>query len=66
NPDNVGERCWVPREVIELPGGDSGLRILNPPESCSRDLSQEACQDAGGTWASGPAAGAPSYYCQCP
>ena len=66
NPDNVGERCWVPREVIELPGGDSGLRILNPPESCSRDLSQEACQGAGGTWASGPAAGAPSYYCQCP
>jgi len=67
NPDNIAEMCWVPREGVEPLGDDSGLRIFNAPEiACSRDLPQAQCLAAGGTWASGPTAGAPSYYCQCP
>lgn len=67
NPDNAGQRCWVPEESIDAESDISGLRILNAPVVCSRELPQSQCESAGGTWArSMSAAGAATYYCQCP
>jgi hypothetical protein len=73
NPDNPGERCWVPSDNIE-PLGDVGkLRILNPPASpteeprspvCSTSLNtREACEAAGGTWGPPPTGG--KDVCTC-
>lgn len=68
NPDNPGERCWVPREVIELKGDWGDLRILNPPAVCQRELAEAECKALGGQWVQGKSvSGAPlPPYCQCP
>ena len=69
NPDNPGERCWVPSDDIRPLGDASGMRILNPPLACSRGLGQSECAAARGTWVvpkqivTGPP---PPPYCQCP
>ena len=60
NPDNPGERCWVPSADIEPLGDVSGLRMLYEPEKpteeprgpvCAASLNTgETCKAAGGTW----------------
>lgn len=69
NPDNPGERCWVPVEDFEPIGDISGLRILNPPLVCRSSMDREACEEAGGTWVVPPqtvTGPPPPPYCQCP
>ena len=68
NPDNPGERCWVPSDDIRLLGDGSGMRILNPPLVCKAGLAQTECEAAGGTWVIPVAAAKapPPPYCQCP
>ncbi len=68
NQDFPDERCWVPSDGVDMPGDIDDLRIFNPPPACSRDLSQTACEAAGGTWVeSRPATGGPgTTSCQCP
>jgi hypothetical protein len=68
NPDNPGERCWVPRDDIELLGDGGNLRILNPPVACKSSLDEADCREAGGKWItpSSPLGAVPTSYCECP
>ena len=68
NPDNPGQRCWVPREAVELQTDEGALRILNPPAVCRADQQQTECEAMGGRWVAGQSAsGAPlPASCQCP
>jgi hypothetical protein len=67
NPDNPGQRCWVPTDDIQ-PLGDVGkLRILNPPAVCKASMGQDECKAAGGTWVVPTSAVKvpPPPYCEC-
>jgi hypothetical protein len=68
NPDNRGERCWVPSDDIRLLDDGSDMRILNPPLVCRASLGEDECKAAGGKWIV-PASAAnqpPPPYCECP
>jgi hypothetical protein len=68
NPDNRGERCWVPIDDIRLLGDGSNMRILNPPVACNVGLDQATCKAAKGKWIV-PTSSVrlpPPPYCQCP
>lgn len=68
NPDNPGQRCWVPSDSIRVLGDESGMRILNPPLVCKASLNQADCGAAGGTYVVPTSAVGkpPPPYCQCP
>jgi hypothetical protein len=67
NPDNPGERCWVPSDAVRLLGDGSAMRILNPPLVCRAGLERDACEAAGWTWVVPVSAGAKlPPYCECP
>jgi len=66
NPDNPGERCWVPSADIQPLGDASGLRMLNPPIVCRSSLGENDCRAAGGTWHPGSFVAQQDPYCECP
>ncbi len=66
NPDNPGQRCWLERRFVEVPGGVDGLRILNPPRACRADLTQSECSTAGGMWIVPSPVAPGTAYCLCP
>jgi len=69
NPDNPGQRCWVPSADIEPLGDASGLRMLNSPVVCMFSMEEKECEAAGGTYVANwdqSRSVILSCTCQCP
>lgn len=75
--DSLGT-CWITLESADLWGDHRVLQVEKPPEkpiekpevtetppACSRDLSQDQCKAAGGTWFT-PTSYQGDPYCKCP
>ncbi len=76
NEDNtwwwIGEfNCWISDSVGQFHGDAESLSVIIPPElpepepelTCSADLNEELCIEAGGTWVESVNR---SPYCACP